>query len=112
MWILGSESTDADGQASVDKLKSLVGARGGVVRQADLWGRRTLAFPIKGQREGAYYVARFSVEAKSAPEIEHAVRSDQTVLRHVMVRADEVQEQPEHAAQPTPMIEQHTPAAT
>ena len=111
MWILSSESTDSDGQASVEKLRSLVSARGGAVTQAELWGRRTMAFPIKGQREGAYYVARFSVESKSAPEIEHAVRSDQTVLRHVMVLADEVQAQPEPAVQPPVMAEQRTAAA-
>jgi small subunit ribosomal protein S6 len=95
MWILGANSTEADGQASVERLKTAVSARGGQVKSAEFWGRRTLAYPVKGSREGAYYVARFSVEGNQAPEIERAVYADQTVIRHVLVQAAEVEEQPE-----------------
>ncbi len=101
MWILSGDSTDSDGLASIDKFKALVASRGGEVKQAELWGRRTMAFPVKGRREGAYYVARFSVDGALAPEIEHAVNADQSILRHLMVLADELPEQPEQSATQT-----------
>ena len=62
MWILGAASSEADGTASVERVKALVTSRGGQVPKAEFWARRTMAYPVKGNREGAYFVARFSVD--------------------------------------------------
>lgn len=95
MWLLGATSTDADGAASIERLKAAVTSRGGIFQHGELWGRRTLAYPIKGNREAAYYVARFTVESKHTPEIEHGVYADQSVIRHILVKAEEVEENPQ-----------------
>jgi small subunit ribosomal protein S6 len=108
MWVLGGQATDADGAASIERLKSLVAARGGQVQKAEFWGKRTLSFPILHNREGSYYVARFSVEGIRAPEIEAAFLADQAVIRHMMVRAEEVEEAEQ---QPRPEAKEPSPAA-
>lgn len=92
MWILGAASSEGDGVASVERVRSLVTSRGGEVQKAEFWARRTMSYAIKGNREGAYFVARFSVDGKQAPEIERAMHNDQTVIRHMLVRAEEIEE--------------------
>jgi len=92
MWILGASSSDADGTASVERVKALVTSRGGQVQKAEFWARRTMAYAVKGSREGAYFVARFSVDGRLAPEIERAIYHDQTIIRHILVRVEEVEE--------------------
>jgi small subunit ribosomal protein S6 len=92
MWILGAASSEADGTASVERVKALVTSRGGQVPKAEFWARRTMAYPVKGNREGAYFVARFSVDGRLAPEIERAIYHDQAIIRHILVRVEEVEE--------------------
>ncbi|GEM_PF-3060168 len=106
MWVLGAQATDADGAASIERLKALVTARSGQVQKAEFWGKRTLSFPILHNREGSYYVARFSIEGIRAPEIDAAFLADQAVIRHMLVRAEEVEE-----AEQQPKPEAKEPAA-
>jgi small subunit ribosomal protein S6 len=111
MWMLGATSTDAEGAASIDRLKAAVTSRGGQFHHGEMWGRRTLAYPIKGNREAAYYVARFSVESNHTPEIEHAVYADQSVIRHILVKAEEVEENPQQKTEQREPNENPAPAA-
>lgn len=86
MWILPGTVTDAEGEESVEKIKGLIADNGGEVKSAALWARRTLSYPIQKNREGAYYLARFSMESSSAPTLEQAVTSDQAIIRHLLVK--------------------------
>ena len=65
-----------------------IAEKGGEVKSVGLWGRRTLSYPIKKYSEGAYYLARFSIDAAAAPEINRALDSDQSVLRHLLVKEE------------------------
>ena len=88
MWILPGTSSDEDGEKSVDAVKSLITDNGGEVNSAALWGRRSLSYPIKKNSEGAYYLARFSIEASATPELNRAMEANQDVLRHLLVREE------------------------
>ncbi len=86
MWILPGASSDEDGQKSVETVTSLITDNGGEVSSAELWGRRSLSYPIKKNAEGAYYLARFSIEPSATPAINKAMDADQAVLRHLIVK--------------------------
>jgi small subunit ribosomal protein S6 len=85
MWILPGTSSEDEGEASVNTVKSLISENGGDVKSAELWARRTLSYLINKNSEGAYYLARFSVDAGAVPGIDRAMTADQTVLRHLVV---------------------------
>ncbi len=91
MWILGGDPGEEAGAQSIDQLKTLVTERGGEVTEAEPWGRRTLSYPIRKFSEGAYFLAKFSVAADKAPEIDRTLIADQSVIRHLLIR-DEPQE--------------------
>lgn len=97
VWILGSDATDADGDAAVEKVRAVVAERGGEVRDAAPWGRRTLAYPIHRNTEGLYLVAHFAADSRAAQDIERSVQADQSVIRHLMVR-DEPSKEDEGSA--------------
>ena len=86
MWILPGTTNEAEGEESIERIKSLVTERGGEVKSAALWARRTLSYPIQQNREGAYYLAKFSADASAVPEINSAMEADQTVLRHLLIK--------------------------
>ena len=49
------------------------------------WGRRTLAYPIKGKEMGYYVVAHFETDARLLDEFERAIKLNETVLRYLLV---------------------------
>lgn len=91
LWIIPGSTSEGDGAASVERMKTLITSRGGQAVSAEFWARRTLAFAIKGSKEGAYFIARFSMDGKHVPDFEKSLLTDQTVIRHMLVKAEEVQ---------------------
>jgi len=55
------------------------------VTAAAHWGRRTLAYPIRGKDVGYYVVIRFETDPTLLPEVERLIKLDETVLRYLLV---------------------------
>ncbi|MBT3994955.1 MAG: 30S ribosomal protein S6 [Chloroflexi bacterium] len=89
VWILGSEADEEQGTESVEKITSLVAGVGGEVSGTDVWGKRTLAYPILKNTEGYYLQANFEIDGAKAPELDRAIGADQSIIRHLLVR-DEI----------------------
>jgi small subunit ribosomal protein S6 len=49
------------------------------------WGKRQLAYAIKGKDIGYYVVTQFEAPADHLPEYERAIKLDEGVLRHLLV---------------------------
>lgn len=65
--------------------KKLVGEDGKLEKE-DLWGKRSLAYPIKRQTQG--YFAHFEIEAnpKNAKGIDKSLKEEEDILRYLLVR--------------------------
>ena len=82
---------EAGGQdASVEHLKGVVERNGGSVIKVDHWGRRRLAYPMRGQLDADYIVTRVNLDPESIAPINAALQIDEQVYRHLVVRADEL----------------------
>jgi small subunit ribosomal protein S6 len=78
---------DADGVTrEVGSLKEFIKSHGGEVTVEKEWGRRKLAFPIKDQSEGTYYVFRFHLGNEGLKELDRWFRLNENVLRHLVIR--------------------------
>ena len=86
VWILGSDAGEEQGTESVDKISSLVSGVGGELSGTEVWGKRTLAYPIQMNTEGYYLPAIFEIDGEKAPELERAIGADQSIIRHLLVR--------------------------
>ena len=58
----------------------------GVVMERDLWGKRGLAYAIRGQREGNVSVLYFELPPGKLRELDHALRLLKPVLRFLIIR--------------------------
>ena len=76
--------------ASVAALTVHVEARGGKVIRVDHWGRRRMAYPIGRTVDADYIVSRIEIDPASVSPLEATLRIDEKVLRHLVVRADEL----------------------
>lgn len=76
--------------AAPQRVTQLVEGRGGKVLKVDHWGRRRLAYPIKHTIDADYVVTRVELDPESVNGVEAALRIDERVYRHLIVRADEL----------------------
>ena len=72
----------------VDLVKEL----GGEVKDVDAWGKRYLAYEIKGHKEGYYIVYIFSLEADNLKELKRKLNLNTEVLRFLIVKVDNPEE--------------------
>ncbi|MGD9934664.1 MAG: 30S ribosomal protein S6 [Dehalococcoidia bacterium] len=91
--------------AAADAVTQLIAARGGNLLRVDHWGRRRLAYPINGAIDGDYVVSRVELEPTAITALEGALRIDERVYRHLVVRADELPAppQPREPRRPRPV---------
>ncbi|MBD3238286.1 MAG: 30S ribosomal protein S6 [Candidatus Moranbacteria bacterium] len=78
----------------LDKIKAKVektikDLKGEILKQSEPQ-KRKLAYSIKGSKNGIYIVMRLNLEKKQALKFQQQVKLIQGVLRHLLVRADEL----------------------
>ena len=90
--IIISAKTDIDEKTQKEVVKTfekvLTDMKAKVVNSKDM-GQRKLAYPIKKQLRGNYYV--FNVEASPAAvkEFDRKAKIDENILRHIVIREEE-----------------------
>ena len=66
-------------------MKELITKSGELVN-IDEWGKRTLAYEIKKQKEGFYIVFTFTAKPESMAEMDRVLRLDERVLKYIVVK--------------------------
>lgn len=88
--ILRPEGSDDQIKQEIARVEELLKKDGAQVTTTELWGRRRLAFPIRKQREGVYVMLRVTGEPAALENLKRSFRLDETVVRTLILRADEV----------------------
>jgi small subunit ribosomal protein S6 len=88
MVVLDPNLEDAAVDALNTRIQNMVTQRGGTIDSVDAWGRRRLAYPIGRYRDGVYILSRFQMPPNAAAEIERALKLTESVIRHLLVRAE------------------------
>jgi len=69
----------------VSKITSIIKKDGGEVVDTEEWGIRKLAYPIKHQENGYYFIIYFKGEAGTVSEIDRINKINDKILRHLIV---------------------------
>ena len=72
-----------------DRLSQVVAGQAGTVQGVEMWGKRTLAYPINKYFEGIYVLNRISMPPQGTAELDRLLRFNEDVLRYLIVRTDE-----------------------
>jgi len=70
------------------KLHKTVEDLGGEILASRQWEERKLAFPIKGQGKGTYWISYFKMETSKLTEFNRTCRLDENILRHLVLKVD------------------------
>jgi small subunit ribosomal protein S6 len=58
------------------------------VTSVDVWGRRTLAYPINNHREGTYVLMQTKMLPSSLVDLERDLKLSEEIIRYLLVRAE------------------------
>ncbi len=100
MVVLDPTLDEAAIEALNTRIQGMITQRGGSMDNVESWGRKRLAYPIGRYRDGVYILSRFKMPPNAAAEIERALKLTESVIRHLLVRAEDLAAT--SAAQPTP----------
>jgi small subunit ribosomal protein S6 len=67
-------------------VEELISETGAKTILKDVWGRRGLAYPIKGYREGSFVVYYLDMDPSKLKEMDNQLRILKGVLRHLVVK--------------------------
>jgi small subunit ribosomal protein S6 len=99
MVVLDPNLDDTAVEALNNRIAGMVTQRGGTIESVDNWGRKRLAYPIGRYRDGVYILTRMQLPPTAAVEIERQLKLTETVIRHLLVRAEGLVQAPAAAAQ-------------
>ncbi|MBI5654226.1 30S ribosomal protein S6 [Candidatus Uhrbacteria bacterium] len=90
LYIISASFTDDEMAAIEGRVKAMLEKYGATVNTTTRLGKFRLAYPIKNVRHGHYIMARFLADTQAMAKIDENLRITTDVLRHLIVRADEV----------------------
>lgn len=88
MLVLRPDTADDRVQQILDRTTRGVAAGEGQVVKVSPWGRRRLAYPISGYREGSYFIVVFDSPSEAIAELEHSLNITEEVMRHLVTRIE------------------------
>ncbi len=103
--ILRSSLGEQDIQQFIDSYTVRIQQGGNTLLKTDNWGKRKLAYEVKGERKGTYLCFRFQGFGATIRPIENANRIDDTILKSMTLRLINTPE-------PEPVTPAETPEST
>jgi small subunit ribosomal protein S6 len=81
---------DDDGVKAVDdRIGQAITGEDGTITSTDHWGKRRLAYPIKGHFEGHYILHHLSMPPPAMQSVERQLRLSEDVLRFLVIRVED-----------------------
>jgi small subunit ribosomal protein S6 len=88
MLVLRPDTADDRVQQILDRTTRGIAESEGQVVKVSPWGRRRLAYPISGFREGSYFIVVFDAPSASIDELERSLNITEEIMRHLTTRID------------------------
>lgn len=89
LFIVKPDVEEADYTQFYKGLEELITSSGGTMEKTEIWGKRKLAYEVKGYAEGVYILMVFSAPNSLVREIERRLRVADMVIKYLTVRVDE-----------------------
>ena len=95
MLVLRPDTADDRVQQILDRTtRGIAGSEGQIVKVSP-WGRRRLAYPISGYREGSYFIVVFDAPSEAIDELERSLNITEEVMRHLVTRIERPARRPD-----------------
>jgi small subunit ribosomal protein S6 len=88
MFILDANRYARDPAGVSGQIPRLVEKCGGEILASRLWNEQKLAYPIRGQRKGTYWLTYFRMDSDKLVEFNRSCRLHDSILRNLTIRVE------------------------
>jgi small subunit ribosomal protein S6 len=89
MILLDSGLQEEEISALIEKIQQTITTNQGKVIKVNQWGKRKLAYEIKGYQEAIYTIIDFELEPEHIADIEKSIKFDEKIIRYLLVLGQE-----------------------
>lgn len=89
MFIVKATQESADVKKTAENAKKILVAEKANVTELKELGEKKLAYPIKKEMNGYYYVMQAEANKDAISEFDRKIKLDENILRHLIIRLDE-----------------------
>ena len=87
VFIVRPSLSDEEVAKLMDRIKDLIGKKGGSVLKAENWGKKKLAYEIGREKRGTYLLFLLKGDGALVKELEHFSRVDDALIRFLTVKS-------------------------
>jgi len=91
VYVVSPDATDEQVNELHTQVEGIAQRMGGTIDKTENWGRRRLAYEIGRHKEGTYVLEVIDGSGELMKEIDRRLKVTDLVIRHLVVRVDEVQ---------------------
>ncbi|HNR01247.1 MAG TPA: 30S ribosomal protein S6 [Anaerolineaceae bacterium] len=73
---------------ALEKVKGWITASGGSISKVDAWGKKRLAYVIRKQREGQYFLLTAEIAPAFTAELDRNLRFHEPVIRYMITAVE------------------------
>lgn len=88
MFILESNRFGRDPEVVSNQIPAMIEKLGGEILVSRLWEERRLAYPIKGQRKGTYWLTYFRLDSLKLGDLKRQCQITDDILRVLFLKVD------------------------
>eukprot|EP00793_Prasinoderma_coloniale_P006214 PRCOL_00004690-RA len=97
-YLISPDNSQEALQEVIVKYKSMIEEQGGTIHRLEDWGRRPLAYAIKGKLDANYVLMNFEVDPEALTEFNTELNKDEKVIRFMTFSRKEA------ISEPSPML--------
>ena len=94
VFIARQDASTAQVDGLQDTFAALIEEKGGKVTKREYWGLRNIAYRMKKNRKGHYVLFNIDAPSEAIDELDRQLRLNEDVLRHLVVRVEELDAEP------------------
>jgi small subunit ribosomal protein S6 len=79
-------------ESIIEDVQNLISGSGGVVAKVDRWGKKRLAYEVKGHRDGNYVLINFQADPQFIQRLGRYYGLTEQIIKNMTVRAEDLLE--------------------
>lgn len=85
--IINGNLNESEVEKVQEKIINEIKQNGGI-ENVENWGKKKLAYPVKGHNEGIYVLINFLSDMEYIDELERIIGNTEEVIKHIIVKVD------------------------
>lgn len=86
VFILKPSLNKTEQQKIIKKMSKIITDLKGKVNKKDVWGKKSMAYPIKKQKEGIYVKFNISLPEDKMGDWREKIQLEDNIIRHLLIR--------------------------